>query len=223
MPIVDLVNDRLRVRNLKIDKDVNGKRYIQWVCQNAEAYILCFSRHGGVDVRTLDLTEEELSVLSKGGNKEILHPDGKSTLCRLQGVRKEQVEGTSAFRDFTIRPPEFVQVWSLLANRITGEVTLYMPALDEQCCHAPLHYKVSVRKNIGNASLLVSVDSDDLNSSMYQEGDLCYSVNGCLPIPIPKGWLNRDITFRVDESSHVVVIPKEGVEQDYECDNFQNL
>ena len=220
MPITELVNDRLRVRNLKIDKDVNGKRYIQWIFQEADAFVLCFSRYGGIDPQTLNLSEADLVSLSKGGGKEILNSDGDTVLCRLQGVRKEQVEGSSAFRDFTIKPPEYVQVWSLLAHRITGEVTLYAPPVDEQWCHAPLEYNVSVVKSAGMATLRVSVDEADKKSSVYQDGDLCDIVNGCLPIPIPKNWLNNDIKFKIEESSQILVIPKEDVERDYECEKI---
>lgn len=45
-------------------------------------------------------------------------------------------------------------------------------------------------------------------------------MNGCLPIPIPKNWLNNDIKFKIEESSQILVIPKEDVERDYECEKI---
>lgn len=196
MPILELTNTIHRIDELVVDRDAEGY-YLTMILGHCDAAVLCVSQHGPVSREKLDLTEEELGYLLGGGC--VKHPQQGYT---LQGITWQQFLGMDRYRNFTVDPPAFIQVWGMKRNDF--ETNLYVPDSPlDQGMAIPQHY--SVRQSADQ--LYVQVDRTD----GYHDGDLRYSVEDHLSIPLPKSWLNRQIPLRpgavvrVEPADHVRV------------------
>ena len=187
-----------QIKNLKLGTDGRGM-YLSLVCPAADAYCLCFTQGAPVTRDELDLTEDELKELLRGGMIE-------RSRYRLQGVRANVFHANPSYRNFKAVPPEQIQIWSLSYKQITGETVLHFPDnIESQLAFIPMRYRCTVRRTEGLVHLKVEL----LDNGIYEDGILMYQVGNILPIPIPASALGKDIRLLIPSNENVRVVVKE--------------
>lgn len=197
MPVERPTNNLYRIRDLAVG--LSGKDY--YLSMNpgkAQACVLCISRSRLITAQDLNLSEENLDFLYSGG---VLEFDDYI----LQGITGHQLSALAQYRDLRLRPPSYVQAWSMTAGQ--GGKTLYIPEdPKEQMTLVPIHYQVIV----GGGSLLVKME--ELEG--YCDGELLYQIEEHLPIPIPKRWIGVGIPLRCNPEK-LRVFPDKSVAENY--------
>ncbi len=187
-----------QIKNLKLGTDSRGM-YLSLVCPAADGYCLCFTKGSPVTREELDLTEEELSGLLKGGMIE-------RNRYRLQGVRQNVFHANPSFRSFHAVPPEQIQIWSLSYNYVTNRTTLHIPEDPEsQMAFIPMRYSYTVRR----ANSLVYLNVNLKDNGQYEDGVLMYRVGNALPIPVPGSKLGKDIRLYIPSNEEVSIVVSE--------------
>lgn len=192
MPVNILDNNLFKIRNLKVESDKNGA-FLMMNPGKSAACVICVSKEKPVNPDELQLTEAQLEDLYTGRTL-----DFSSKGYTLKGVTRQQFAAAPQFRDFKMAPPTYVQVWGMGSNE-RGIITLYMPEdPQEQCVLVAVVY----RKEMRDGNMYIMVEHKD----GYEDGDLCYQVDGRLPVPIPASALNQPIPMR--PGANPVVMPR---------------
>lgn len=198
MPITQPTNSLFCIKNL-IVTPVSEGYYLSMNYGKAQACVLCISRNRLITARDLILSEKELESLYSGGRVDFDD-------FTLQGISSRQLSALSQYREKElIKPPAFVQAWAMAM--IQDEYQLFVP--EETGSHiflVPVHYHVT----FGGDGLTITLDPNE----GYKDGDLQYSIEGRLPIPIPKSAIGTPIALNAAPDS-IRVRPDPSVEENY--------
>lgn len=182
MPVAILNNNMFKIRNLRVEYDKNGP-FLTMNPGHATACVICVSRQGPVVRENLHLSERDLGALINGATLDFSHKG-----YTLQGITRQQLAAAPQFRNFKMEPPAYVQAWGLGTNGHEA-ITLYLPEdPQEQCVLVPVGYQV--QQDEGGMYVWIQILDG------YEDGDLMYSIDGHLPIPIPASGLNRLLPLR---------------------------
>lgn len=199
MPVTVLDNNIFKIRNLRVEYDNNGP-ILTMNPGKAAACVICVSKKEPVCGENLNLSECDLESLINGAKLDFSEKG-----YTLQGVTRQQLAAAPQYRNFKMEPPAYVQVWGLGKNG-NGVISLYLPeSIHEQCVLVPVCYQVKMEKN----GMYVWLQ----NLNGYEDGDLMYSIDGHLPIPIPLSALNSPIPLR--PGAVPLVIPKPECSEKY--------
>ncbi len=200
MPVLELKTEPLSIKNLRAAMD-GSRPCISFDNAEGNAYVLCFSQGEEVERGDLNLKEEDLEKLFLGALLKI-HPPGKGEV-RLQGVSRQKFHVSDRFYDFTLQPPERVQVWTLTASP-AGEYALYIPKKGEQMAFFPACFSYTwIIKGSKEKAGALTVTMDP--NARYTDGALEYQVGEAPGIPIPKSALGTEIPI-VHEGQRVRVV-----------------
>ena len=207
MPITRPNVNLYSINNLALDYDPGSGRYgLSLECPRADAFTLCLGKNLPLaDPEKLGLTEEELRRLHNGQSME-------KRGYRLIGVTQGTFYAMPVFRGFEADPPQTIQVWSMMAVP-GGIVHLYYTPGREAVCFIPLRYSAALQRNGLQTVLQVTLSDQFIGS--YTDGALMYRVGESDPIPLPGGWLNREIPLRVSDGEEVRVLPAPGFENSF--------
>lgn len=198
MPVLTLNNNVFGITDVLVDFDDQGY-YVRLNMGHCDAVVLCVSQLSPITQQELILTESDLQKLFLGGKIENVAQG-----YLLQGITRQQIAGTSRYRNFKMAPPAFVQVWGMKQSGLGTEL-LYPEDMATQMWRVPVRYSYSCTAD----TLQIHIKQID----GYRDGDLMYQVAGHLPIPIPKDYINCAIPLRPGTVADV--IPSAGAEEKY--------
>lgn len=192
MPVLTLNNNVFRITDMVVDLDEKGY-YVRLNMGHCDAVVLCVCQQRPILQQDLTLTEAELQKLFMGGQMEFADKG-----FSLQGVTRQQIAGSSRYRNFGLKPPAYVQVWGMKQGG-SGPELLCPANVESQMCRVPVGYTYTCEGD----TVYVKINQFE----GYQDGDLMYRVPGHLGIPIPKDFINLSIPLRPGTSVEVVPSP----------------
>jgi hypothetical protein len=198
MPVVTLNNNVFKVTDVVVDCDDQGY-YVRLNVGHCDAVVLCVSQYDPISQQDLNLSEADLQRLFLGGRLENAEKG-----YMLQGITRQQIAGTSRYRNFQMTPPAFVQVWGMKQGGLGTEL-MYPEDMTTQMWRVPVVYSYTCAQDALQVSIKLAAG--------YQDGDLMYRVAGHLGIPIPKAYINRRIPLHPGTAAEVVPAP--GAEEKY--------
>lgn len=204
MPVLTLNNNVFKITDVIVDCDDQGY-YVRLNMGHCDAVVLCVSQFDPISQQDLTLSEADLQRLFLGGRLEYTEKN-----YVLQGITRQQIAGTSRYRNFTMTPPAFVQVWGMKQGGLGTEL-LYPEEMTTQMWRVPVVYSYTCAQDTLRVSIKLAEG--------YQDGDLMYRAPGHLGIPIPKDYINQVIPLHPGTS--VEVVPAAGAEEKYIYKNAQ--
>ena len=198
MPITQPTNALYCIKNLTVTPVSEGY-YLSMNYGKAQACVLCISRSRLITADELRLNSKDLEDLYNGGRVDFDD-------FTLQGISGRQLSALSQYREKElIKPPAYVQAWAMAM--IQDEYQLFVPGDPaSQMFLVPVTYQVFS----GEEGMTVQVTPAD----GYKDGDLQYSVEGRLPIPIPKSAIGTPFRLRAPQDS-IRVCPNPSVQESY--------
>ena len=198
MPITHPTNALYCIKSLTVTPVSEGY-YLSMNYGKAQACVLCISRNRLISAGELRLSAKDLEDLYNGGRVDFED-------FTLQGISGRQLSALSQYRERElIKPPAFVQAWAMAM--IQDEYQLFVPEDPaSQMCLVPVTYQVF----FGEDGMTVQVTPGE----GYKDGDLQYSIEGRLPIPIPKSAIGTPFQLRAGQDS-IRVCPNPSVEESY--------
>ena len=198
MPISTLKNNIFKITDLSVGFDSAGC-YVHMSAGHCDAVVLCVSQRDPITQQDLQLTDSDLQSLFMGGKLDF--PDQG---YMLQGITRQQLAGAGQYRNFTLMPPAYVQVWGMTRGDSGTELWFPEDPATQQRL-VPIEYNYYCEDDAFYVRILLP--------DGYQDGDLMYHVSGHLPIPIPSQYINQIIPLR--PGTTVTVIPAPGAEEKY--------
>ena len=192
MPVLTLNNNVFRITDVVVDIDEQG-HFIRLNLGHCDAVVLCVSKNDPVSQQDLVLSEADLQSLFRGGRIQV--PEKGYS---LQGVSRQQIAGASQYRNFTLTPPAYVQVWGMKQGALGAEL-LCPEDMASQTWQVPVGYNFTC----DDSTLRVQIRQRE----GYSDGDLMYRVAGHLAIPIPKDFIGLNIPLRPGTSVDVIPAP----------------
>jgi len=213
MPIRKLDSSAFAVSDFTVNMDNRGKHFIYLSCAYAESYVFCFSKKGEIFAEDLSLTEKDIESLCAGGSMEFDTKD--KGRVRLKGVRKIVFDSTTRFNDFTVNPPERIQVWTISKNNI-GTCDLYIPeVIGKETAYVPAHFSYTLEKrNSPKGNQIVELTISIGEGTDYVDGAIEYKFGDFKSIPLPLSYINKRFTVK-DFGLPLKVAPAKGFEDMY--------